>query len=83
MSETLAPLIADLVEFVARTPRPYAEVLDAWRTSCPRLPVWEEAVDGGLVAREPATGDVYATAKGRDFLRHAGRLSPATPPARH
>ncbi len=49
MSETLRPLILDLVAFVAERPRPYAEVLDAWRTSCPRLTVWEDAVEGGLV----------------------------------
>jgi hypothetical protein len=49
MSEVLRPLILDLVAFVAERPRPYAEVLDAWRTSCPRLTVWEDAVDAGLV----------------------------------
>ena len=76
MSDTLAPLVADLVEWVARTPRPYAEVLDAWRTSCPRLPVWEEAVDRGLVGFT-RTGDggqnVSITPAGRAFLRAAGR----------
>ena len=66
MSETLKPLILDLVAFVAERPRPYAEVLDAWRTSCPRLTVWEDAVEGGLVAcRE---GMVEATARGHEAL---------------
>ena len=66
MSETLKPLILDLVAFVAERPRPYAEVLDAWRTSCPRLTVWEDAVESGLVAcRE---GMVEATARGREAL---------------
>ena len=50
MSATMEPLVLDLVEWVAAMPRPYAEVLDAWRTSCPRLTVWEEAVERGLVA---------------------------------
>mgnify|MGYP002382501856 CR=1 FL=1 len=27
----------DLVEWIAKEPRPYADVMDAWRTSCPRL----------------------------------------------
>ena len=44
MSEGLDPLILDLVEWVAREPRPYPELIDAWRTSCPRLTVWEDAV---------------------------------------
>ena len=44
-------LILDLLEWVGPHPRPYAEVLDAWRTSCPRLPVWEDANDRGFIAR--------------------------------
>ena len=42
-------------------PRPYAEMLDAWRTSCPRLTVWEEAIDRSLVKRTPSRGrhDLY------------------------
>jgi hypothetical protein len=64
-------LVLDLVEWVAREPRPYAEVMDAWRTSCPRLPIWEDAVDLGLVACERADGaglTVRVTSAGRDFL---------------
>lgn len=66
MSETLRPLILDLVAFVAERPRPYAEVLDAWRTSCPRLTVWEDAVDAGLVTLRDGT--VRATEAGRRAL---------------
>ena len=66
MSETLRPLILDLVAFVAERPRPYSEVLDAWRTSCPRLTVWEDAVDAGLVALHD--GVVRATDRGLDAL---------------
>ncbi|WP_137128324.1 hypothetical protein [Roseomonas sp. HF4] len=63
MSETLRPLVLDLVAFVADRPRPYAEVMDAWRTSCPRLTVWEDAVEAGLVVLHD--GMVEATAAGR------------------
>ena len=66
MSETLRPLILDLVAFVAERPRPYAEVLDAWRTSCPRLTVWEDAVDAGLVTLQD--GVVSASDRGREAL---------------
>jgi len=46
-------LIVDLLEWISnRTERSYEEVMDAWRTSCPRLPVWEEANDRGLVRTE-------------------------------
>jgi hypothetical protein len=74
MSETVEPLLADLVAFVARQDRPYLEVMDAWRTSCPRLPVWEEANARGLVTRiRGAEGEwlVQATPKGWDFLWRA------------
>ena len=76
MSDTVEPLLADLVAFVAREERPYLEVMDAWRTSCPRLPVWEEANARGLVTRvRDAHGEpvVRATAKGCQFLAAATR----------
>jgi hypothetical protein len=77
MSATLQPLVMDLVQFVAAQPRPYDEVIDAWRTSCPRLTVWEDAVDAGLVA--VARDDnrelmVSATNAGLCLLRDSGRL---------
>ena len=75
MSDVLDPLVLDLVEWVAKKPRPYAEVLEAWRTSCPRLTVWEEACDRGLVRRQPADGGtvVVVTEPGRRFLRQHRR----------
>ena len=42
-------LILDLIEWVQVKDRTYRETLDVWRTSCPRLPVWEDAVERGLV----------------------------------
>jgi hypothetical protein len=55
-SNTVDALILDLLEWIGPEPRPYAEVLDAWRTSCPRLPVWEEATDRGFIARHRVQG---------------------------
>jgi hypothetical protein len=49
-------LILDLLEWVAIRPRSYDEVMNAWRTSCPRLPVWEDANDRGLIAVEHVSG---------------------------
>ena len=77
MSVTLEPLLMDLVAFVAKRPRPYDEVIDAWRTSCPRLTVWEDAIDRGLITRgrdEDRTLVVRATSTGLRFLRDGGRL---------
>jgi hypothetical protein len=56
MNDTVENLILDLLEWLARQPRSYQETMDAWRTSCPRLPVWEDANDRGLVETTPANG---------------------------
>jgi len=57
MSDTVVEtLILDLLEWVANGERSYEEVMDAWRTSCPRLPVWEDANDRELVMSEEANG---------------------------
>lgn len=56
MTDTVEALILDLLEWVASRERSYAEVMEAWRTSCPRLPVWEDAKDRGLVREEFVKG---------------------------
>ena len=75
MADDNRPLVLDLVEWVAAEPRSYAELMDAWRTSCPRLTIWEDAVDRGYVRREVAGGIamVAVTAAGRELLRCEGR----------
>jgi len=55
---SIEPLILDLLEWIGPAGRPYDEVIDAWRTSCPRLPVWEEACARGYVVRHPARDGV-------------------------
>jgi hypothetical protein len=71
MTDTVENLVLDLIEWVARTERTYRETMDAWRTSCPRLPVWEDATERGLVESAFADGRriVRATAAGLIFLR--------------
>lgn len=49
MADAVESLILDLLEWVARQERTYQETMDAWRTSCPRLPVWEDATDRGYL----------------------------------
>lgn len=70
MSDAVEALILDLLAFVASGERSYAETMDAWRTSCPRLPVWEEANDRGLVMRALVNGEavVRITPSGRALL---------------
>jgi len=72
MSDTVEPLIRDLLAWIAKEERSYADVMDAWRTSCPRLPVWEEASDRGFVTRrfDPSRGALIGlTEKGHAWLR--------------
>jgi D-3-phosphoglycerate dehydrogenase len=49
-------LILDLLQWLANGERTYEEVMEAWRTSCPRLTVWEDANDRGLIASEQVNG---------------------------
>src|SRR5215469_6058131 len=56
MADTLTPLLLDFLEWIARKPRPYSQVMDAWRTSCPKLTVWEEANDHGFVEQTRVVG---------------------------
>jgi hypothetical protein len=64
-------LIVDLLEWLAARERTYQEVIDIWRTSCPRLPVWEDAKDRGFVAQENFNGReaVRITPSGLAFLQ--------------
>ena len=59
-------LILDLLEWIDLRPRSYAEALAAWRTSCPRLMIWEDASDAGFLTREATL--VQVTPEGRAFL---------------
>jgi len=68
----LESLVFDLVEWIDKEPRTYAQAMEAWRTSCPRLAVWEEAVDRGYLGRcqdRAGLARVKVTAAGRAFLR--------------
>ena len=64
-------LILDLLEWLAKQDRSYKETMDAWRTSCPKLPVWEDANDLGLLemAADRESNIVRLTQEGRDFLK--------------
>jgi hypothetical protein len=76
MIDTTDPLVLDLLEWIAREPRLYAEVIETWRTSCPRLTIWEDAVDRGYVTRQPSPGAramVTITQSGEQLLRRHGR----------
>ena len=69
MSNAQAALTAQMLEWIAAGEHPYREVLDVWKTSCPRLSVWEDACIDGLVDCAAGPGAVVnLTEKGRRFL---------------
>ncbi len=72
-------LVLDLLEWLSARQRTYEATMDAWRTSCPRLPVWEDANDRGLVATDFAEGQsiVRVTSAGLDLLKQS-RPAPAS-----
>lgn len=74
MSETVDALLCDMLQWLAREARPYDEVMEAWRTSCPRLPVWEDANDRGFVKQTRMNGGamVQITSEGHAFLARRG-----------
>jgi hypothetical protein len=78
-SGTVDTLILDLLEWIGPDARPYAEVLEVWRTSCPRLPVWEDANDRGFIARRSAPRGgalVSVSAAGAEHLRKHRQPAP-------
>lgn len=69
-SASLDALVLDLLEWIGPETKPYREVMDAWRTSCPRLPVWEEANERGFLEYRPSGAEtlVAVSALGTRFL---------------
>lgn len=79
----LEPLLLDLLEWVATETRSYAEVMEAWRTSCPRLPVREEAIDRCFVQRttiDGRSGNIVLTEAGRASCATSGCWAASPPP---
>ena len=66
-------LMVQFLRWLEERPRSYADTMDAWRSNCPRLSAWEDALDKGLIRLEPARAgaadmQVRVTAKGRARL---------------
>jgi D-3-phosphoglycerate dehydrogenase len=63
-------LLHQFLATLADGPRGYAATMEAWRTHCPRLAVWEEAQERGLIRLEPGAREVQValTPAGRALL---------------
>jgi hypothetical protein len=71
VTDGVETLILDLLEWLSIRHRSYEETMDAWRTSCPKLPVWEDANERGLVCIDHGHGgsSVRITAAGMELLK--------------
>jgi hypothetical protein len=67
------PETAELLDWVRREPRPYAEAIEVWKTNCPRHSLWEDALADGLirVVRNGRESQVELTPRGE--AAHEGR----------
>jgi hypothetical protein len=77
--DTFEDLVLDLLEWVGPNPRPYCDVIEAWRTSCPRLPRLGRRKRPRLISRhhQPGHGTlVSVTATGAEHLRKHREPSP-------
>jgi hypothetical protein len=67
-------LTLDLLAWISKTPRTYPETMEAWHTHCPRLPIWEDAIDDGLI--QVRNGNVTVTPRGEAMLRQTPAATP-------
>jgi hypothetical protein len=79
MSEPAIPpsvslLTVQFLAWLADRPRTYADVMEAWRSTCPRISVWEDCFVDGLVRYDGGPSrTVTLTPQGRAVLaRNAG-----------
>lgn len=79
----MSTLTEQFLIWVCDGPRSYADAIDAWRSSCPRLTIWEDAIRDGLIRIDRA-GDgtmkqarVRLTAKGEAVVKNAHTLAPS------
>jgi hypothetical protein len=71
---SVSPLTRDFLAWLARRPRSYQDAMEAWRSSCPRFTIWEDAIADGLIREERGHGEtpgetrIVLTPRGRALL---------------
>jgi predicted transcriptional regulator len=72
MPEPVSLLTIEFLAWVSSRRRTYAEAMEAWRSTCPRHTVWEDALADGLIEIERGgtlhQSEVSLTAQGRAIL---------------
>lgn len=71
-------IMIQFLAWIADRPRNYAQTMDAWRSSCPRLSVWEDAIIEGLIRIERnANRSIRLTPQGVAVLAQAEQQTPS------
>ena len=65
-------LTVQFLEWLAARPRRYAEVREAWSSTCPLNCAWEDAIADGLVRHGP-DGLIVLTEQGRARIAEQAR----------
>lgn len=69
MNRSHETLTSQMLEWIDQGTHSYAEAIDIWKSSCPRLSIWEDACADGLISSAPGmSGVVSLTERGRNFL---------------
>jgi hypothetical protein len=76
MSAASDSLTRQFLEWLDERPRTREEALDVWRTSCPRLSIWEDAWIDCLIEECGAGPWISVTPIGRHFLRAPYQIEP-------
>ncbi len=71
MQDAAGMLTLQFLAWVSTRPRTYDEAMEAWRSTCPRLSIWEDAIIDGLV--ELKRGDDGSRGRSRVTLTARGK----------
>jgi hypothetical protein len=70
-----AHLTVQFLAWIGEAPRRYGDVMEAWRTSCPRLSIWEDALRDGLIEVAPAPPSPTPSHKAREGRMRDGLVT--------
>jgi len=69
MASSHEHLTLQMLEWIVEQPRQYRDIVAVWKTSCPRLAIWEDACAAGLIEMNPQTTLVSVSRSGQELLR--------------
>jgi hypothetical protein len=76
MPQQRSLIMIQFLAWIADRPRNYAQTMEAWRSSCPRLSVWEDAIIEGLIRIDgDANRSIRLTPQGAAILAQSEQQS--------